>query len=140
VNATQRARLTRQRLARQQREKTTKARQRPQLARLARNALNRAKERTGSDLKTAALLGIPPSHLCDFRKGLRRIDPRSAVELANLLNENVMQALGNALAFTARSTSARHFWLDFASGIWPHGRRIYERWADDRFAKEYPIR
>jgi len=140
MTPSQRNRLNRQRLARARREAADKAHIRKQAARMTQHRLNEAKRKTGSDQKTASVIGVPFQHVSDYRNGRRLLCPAAAVKLAWLLKDNVFGQLCQALAWTSKSRKTRHFWLAMSSNSWEYHREIYEKWSNTRFKSDYPIR
>lgn len=122
------------------REKAVRsARLRVMRAKVHRNALDRAKAKSGSDGKTAQILHTTPQRISDYRKGRRHLGPEQAARLAYFLGEPIFTAVAHALAFSTRRRQSREFWLSFSSGTWPGADVSYRRWADSNSLLKYPI-
>jgi len=93
------------------------ARRRQQIAAVNSAALDRAKERTGSDWKTAQQIQVSPGYLCHIRKGRKTLSPYAGMKLAMLLNEAPYHWVLLALAQGAKSKRARRGYLDFRSVV-----------------------
>jgi len=73
-------------------------------------ALNKARILSGSDAKTAAILGMPKQHLSNVRNGLRRLTPYQSARLAELVGEPWHAGALARLEELAASEEERQFW------------------------------
>jgi hypothetical protein len=128
----------RQELAAKRRAEAVK-RQRLAAARICGIALDQAKEKTGSDWKTAQLAGVTPGYVCNIRKGRRPMSPFFAMKLSLLLNEGAFQWVLLALAYGARNQKRRDAFLDFRAGVTELRQARYEKWARTSAQKVYTL-
>lgn len=55
--------------------------------------LNAAREHTGSDYRTAQVLGVPQQHVSEWRSGKRTCVPADRARIAGLAHEDAVQQL-----------------------------------------------
>lgn len=99
--------------------------------------LNDAKEKTGSDRKTAQAIHLTPQNVSDIRHGRRKLPAHAAMRLARLLNQHVFTALAHSLSDSAKSHKLRDFWLRVGYGLWPLIPDSYANWANEDRRKKY---
>ena len=123
---------------RQRRERHIEQLRRKRFAAVNRQILDKAKELTGSDSKTALKIGISRQNLSDIRHGRRMMPPYAAAKLARLLKRQPIYDVLHALHQVSKSHKTREFWLDMRSGTWPGRLETYENWANNPKVRKYP--